>query len=196
MKRAVGSFFSRVVAGLVVLFPIVVAGLVISQLLGMLDGLIQAIASLSPVVGSAEIWVSTLISIATVLTVLFLAGSLIAVRGGGRSTWLERRFLNYIPVYPLIRGLVLGAFGRAGGDGPSAGVLRRSEGVEELVVILDRLKDGRRVVYLPNAPTPASGRLLVVAADLVEPVDASLIDALSVFADWGNGVEKVLPPAE
>jgi len=192
MSKVLRAFFTRVLAGLVVLFPIAFVAVVIGKLLEVLGGVNAALAEAIPKDSVGTVSVITLVSIATVLLVLFVLGSLIAPRHQGQSTALERRFLNYIPGYSLIRGLVLGAFGHAGEGAPSAGLLRRFEGVEELVVILDRMPDGRSVVYLPHAPTPTSGSLLIVANQRLEVLDASLLDTLSVYADWGQGAGRVI----
>jgi len=194
MSRILRAFFSRVLAGLVVLFPIAAAALVVSELLNLLSGVNDALATAIPGDNLGRVSIITLVSVATVLLALFLLGAFIAPRQQGQSSPLERKFLNYIPGYSIIRGLILGSFGQAGEQTPKAGVLRRFPGIEEIVVILDRLDDGRSVVFVPNAPTPSSGQLYIVENEYVQPTDSKLLDAFSVYADWGKGADKVLPP--
>jgi uncharacterized membrane protein len=73
-------------------------------------------------------------------------------------------------------------------------ILRRFDGVEEIVLILDELRDSRVVVFLPNSPVPASGRILVVGRDLVEPIEADVAATLRVFTDWSEGASRLLQP--
>ncbi len=194
MKKILRYVISRTLSGFVLSFPIAITIFLMGKVLATLRDLNAKLAASVPTETIGMIPVVTLISIASLLLIFFLLGALWAPRRKASSSWLETRFLNFVPGYSLLRGTIVGAFGVQGEEGPRAGVLRRTPGVEELVLILDELADGRSVVFLPRAPTPISGELIIVKSELVEPIEASIMDSLRVFTDWGKGAAKVLPP--
>jgi len=133
----------------------------------------------------------------SLVLIVFLLGAVVAPRSKHSSgIWVERKLLNFIPGYSLVKGTLAGAFGVETEGGPRAGVLRRQPGVEEVVLILLQLDDGRAVVFLPNAPSPTSGRILVVSGSLVEPLQASVAAVLQVFTNWGMGADGIWGASE
>ena len=196
MKNALRYFLSRITAGFVIFLPIAIVGFLLVKVIAALSVVSERLAASIPREQLGVIPVVTLLSIVCLLLIVFLLGWLVAPRSRHSSgIWVERKFLNFVPGYSLIKGTLVGAFGVETEGGLKAGVLRRAPGVAELVLILRELDDGRRVVFLPNTPSPSSGKLLVVDGPLVEPLDASVADLLRVHTDWGMGVDKVLPAA-
>ena len=194
MKKILHYAISRTISGFVLFFPIAIAVFLVGKVLATLRGLNAKLAAAVPAETIGKVPVVTLISIASLLLVFFLLGVLWAPRHKASSSWLEGKFLNFVPGYSILRGAIFGAFGAQGEQGLRAGVLRRFPGVEELILILDELTDGRTVVFVPRAPTPSSGEMIIVKSELVEPIDASIMDTMRVLTDWGMGAAKVLPP--
>ena len=184
---------SRIVAGFVLFFPLAITVFLMAKVLAFIGGMNARLVEAIPKDKIGLIPVATLVSLLSLLLLLLVLGVLVAPRRKSSSSWLERRFLNFIPGYSLIRGTVLGAVGDKAEGSPRVAVLRRAPGVEEVALILDELADGRQVLFLPSAPSPGSGKLIVARPDLVEVVDVPIMSALRVFTDWGEGVEAVLP---
>ena len=58
--------------------------------------------------------------------------------------------------------------------------------VEEMGLVTNRLADGRAVVFVPGAPNPTSGRLLLVEASALRRVDAAVNDAFKALVSVGK----------
>jgi uncharacterized membrane protein len=187
--------FSRIIRGFVLFFPLAITLFLLVKVVGVISSINASLVEAIPRDKIGLIPVATLISVGSLLLLFLLLGVLLAPRRKSSSSWLERRFLNFIPGYSLIRGTVLGAVGDKAEGSPRVGVLRRTPGVEEVALIVRELDDGRLVLFLPSAPSPGSGKLIVVQPELVEVSEAPIMAALRVFTDWGDGVEEVLPAA-
>ena len=197
MRNMIRYFFSRITAGFVIFLPIAIILFLLAKVIAALSVVSEQVAASIPREHLGALPVVTLLSVLGLVLIVFLLGTIVAPRSRHSSgIWVERKFLNFVPGYSLVKGTLVGAFGVETEGGPKAGVLRRWPGVEELVLILQELEDGRTVVFLPNAPSPSSGRLLVVRDAAVEPIQASIAAVMRVFTDWGMGAGRVLPAAE
>ena len=197
MKNLARYFLARITAGFVIFLPIAIIVFLLVKVIAALSVVSEQLAASIPREHLGAIPVVTLLSVLGLVLIVFLLGTIVAPRSRHSSgIWVERKFLNFVPGYSLVKGTLVGAFGVEVEGGPKAGGLRRWPGVEELVLILEELEDGRRVVLLPNVPNPRSGRLLVVRGAAVEPIQASIAAVMRVFTDWGMGAGRVLAAAE
>ena len=64
--------------------------------------------------------------------------------------------------------------------------------VGTLLGLVDRLPDGRRVIYLPGAPDPRAGSVMVMDADRVEPVQTTFVRATAALRALGRGLGPTL----
>ena len=87
-------------------------------------------------------------------------------------------------------------FGLEGAKAVKPALLRREEGVAELVLAIEALPGDRHVVFLPECPAPMTGSLLVVDDRLLEFLPASSAATLQVFARWGGGAAALLAESE
>ena len=194
MNNALRYFLSRITVGFVIFLPIAIIVFLLAKVLAAFSVVSEQLAASLPKEQLGALPVVTLLSVLGLVLIVFLLGTLVAPRSRHSSgIWVERKFLNFMPGYSVIKGTLVGAFGVEDERGPKAGVLRRRPGVEELVLILQELQDGRRVVFVPNAPSPSTGRLLVVDSSLVETLPAGIAAMMRVHTDWGMGVDQVLP---
>jgi uncharacterized membrane protein len=53
-------------------------------------------------------------------------------------------------------------------------------------LVTNRLADGRAVVFVPGAPNPTSGRLLLVDASALRPVAMNVNDAFKALVSVGK----------
>jgi uncharacterized membrane protein len=64
----------------------------------------------------------------------------------------------------------------------------------QLAFEVERLADGRRVVYVPSAPDPRAGAVVVMDPDRVEPVPLTFVAALRDLRSLGRGLGTSLAP--
>jgi uncharacterized membrane protein len=73
-------------------------------------------------------------------------------------------------------------------------VLVRFDDYSQLAFEVDQLSDGRKVIYIPSAPNPRAGSVLVLDADRVAPVNLSFLAAVRSLRALGRGVGSSLTP--
>lgn len=132
------------------------------------------------------------VAAAAIVGLCFVAG-LVAKRPrtGRVRRRLEAGFLTSVPGYGVIKGLTEGLAGVQDPDTMKP-VLARFDDAAQVAFEMGRASDGRVVLYVPGAPDPWSGGLLVMAADRVEPLDITLPAALRSFRALGRGSEELL----
>ena len=74
-------------------------------------------------------------------------------------------------------------------------VLARMDDASQLAFEVERLEDGRVVVYVPGAPDPWSGGILVMTEDRIEPLPISMVAAVQNLRALGRGTNTILHPA-
>jgi len=183
MKGLAALTKTTLIGGLLVVLPIYLSILLLAKTL------LAIVALLSPVTAAipAGAQFRQVIAILIVLAVCFVAG--IAVRTGPglrAKNALERSVLERIPGYALVRGLTERISGDEG-EGAFRPALAEVEGGLAPAFIIEELDDGRYTVLVPSVPTPAAGSLLILARELVHPVDVPFTQAVKVISKWGTG---------
>ena len=178
---------TTIVGGLLVILPVALLVIGFVKALAVMKGVLAPIAGWFP-----DGWhFPTLIAGAMVVTVCFLAGMLVrtrVARAAGRV--IDRGFLEKIPGYTIVKTLTR----RLGGQGEetAAVALVSFEDHQEIGLVMERLPDGRSVVYMPSAPTATSGSLMIVPPERIKTLDVSMKKALSCYSHWGTGTAELL----
>jgi uncharacterized membrane protein len=190
MKQA-GFIKTAVIGGIFVLMPVVVVVVLVGKAFGMLGKLGAAVASKAPV-GLDHLPVATGLTVVVLVGLCYGLGRIVVPRHDlSKGTPVERAFLNRIPGYEIVRGIAMSLFGFEGAKVKPA-LLRREEGVAEIVLAVEALPGDRHVVFMPECPVPMTGTLLVVDDRLLEFLPASSASVLKVFSGWGGGAAKAL----
>lgn len=140
--------------------------------------------------------------LATILTVLLLlalalAAGLVAQSGIGKRIFdrIETLFLLRFPYYTLLRSTLRGT-----ANGPevqqdgkdSEIVLVMFDDVTSIGMLVERLSDGRGVVYLPGAPSAVSGSVAIVDAARLTPTSLTAADVFGRMRQLGTGLDRSL----
>ena len=183
MKEHATFVLRRSVAGLLVIAPIYLAGLLLLKVAGSLMGLVQPIAQVLPE------WMpgAQFLSLLMVLIFCFVVGLLVST-SLGRSTWerMEHSLFQKIPGYALFRSLTQQMAGSAQETAWKPALAE----IEEALVpafIIEQLEDGSFTVFVPSIPTPLAGAVYVLAANRVHPVNVPFTQALKAVSQWGSG---------
>ena len=104
----------------------------------------------------------------------------------------ETGVLWRIPGYGFLKALTDG-LGKEHGSSLRP-VLVRFDDYSQLAFEVDQLPDGRKVIYIPGAPNPRAGSVLVLDGDRVEPVPLSFMAAVRSLRALGRGVGSSLAP--
>jgi hypothetical protein len=58
--------------------------------------------------------------------------------------------------------------------------------------LIERHGDGRCTVFIPSAPTPMAGAILVMAEARVQPLEVPVGSVLACVSKWGTGTGELL----
>ena len=132
--------------------------------------------------------VADVVLIALVVLACFLAGLLARVSFANRLVRkAEAGVLWRIPGYGFVKGLTDSLDNSSAAKGMLP-VLIHFDDAAQLAFEVDHLPDGRRVIYLPGAPDPRAGSVLVMDADRVEPVQMTFVRATAALRALGRGL--------
>jgi uncharacterized membrane protein len=178
---------STFVGGLFVVAPVVVLIVVIGKLAEVVYTALTSVAGVLPFDSTASLALAGLVAVAGVVALCFVAG-LLARTALTRNLvgWIESVLLSNLPGYALMKGVGSNLLGADTGDlRPVVAV--RFEASTMIGFQMDRLADGRLVVFVPNVPNAFAGTLHLVKADRVTPLAMSMRMALETLGKLGVG---------
>lgn len=183
---------ATLVGGLMFLVPVVLVVLVLRHALQLAAKLAVPLADVLPVSHVGGVGVVTLVAVAILLVIAFLAGLLARTGPGRRVThWFEESLLGGLPQYRMVKLLADGLTQlETGGD--MQPVLMRGDEGWMLGYQMEELPDGWRVIFLPASPTPMSGNVIYVEASRVQPLDLSMREAMLLVKRLGIGSAEKL----
>ncbi len=183
MKKHAAFVLKRSLAGLLVIAPVYLAGLLLLKVASSLMGLVEPISKMLPE------WMpgAQALALLMVLIFCFVVGLTVST-STGRLTWevMERGLFQKIPGYALFRSLTQQM---AGNTQETAWKPALAE-IEDALVpafVIEELEDGSLTVFVPSIPTPLAGAVYVLAANRVHPIDVPFTQALKAVSQWGSG---------
>ena len=96
------------------------------------------------------------------------------------------------PRYAILKDQMAG---RIGGDETKPQMkplLARFDDSMQMGFEIERTPRGLVTVYLPGAPDPWAGRVVLLSTDRVEPMDIEFGDAVAIFEQLGRGSGSLL----
>jgi len=187
MKFARQFVVNALIGGLLILFPIYLAILIL------LKGMQSVAALVRPLTGLLPAWLPAegLLSLALVLVICFLIGLAVRTRVGGIFTARMESLLEKLPGYALFRSLTQ----RIAGEGRENAWKPALVEIEEALVpafIIEEIEDGRFTVFVPSVPTPFAGAVYILTAERVHALDVPFTQAFSSVSRWGSGSKDLV----
>jgi uncharacterized membrane protein len=188
VKELLGYIVRRLVAGLLVVAPVYLAGLLLLKAMASLAGLVKPLASLLPEWLPAD----QLLSLLLALAICFFIGVALRTRIG-RAAWegIEKSLFERIPGYSVLRSLTE----RLAGEGGDVAWRPALAEIEEALVpafIIEELPDGRFTVFVPSVPTPFAGAVYVLTRERVHPLNVPFAQAIQTVSRWGSGSKDLV----
>jgi len=182
---------TTLVGGVVFMMPVVVLIVVFAKAGGYLRKLAQPLEKMLPLDRFYGVIVADAILIALFLLACFGAGLL--MRLSFASSFVKKAeagVLWRIPGYGFLKA-VTDSLDKEHGSSLRP-VLVRFDDYSQLAFEVDQLPDGRKVIYIPSAPNPRAGSVLVLDKDRVEPVPLTFMAAVRSLRALGRGVGSSL----
>lgn len=186
---------TTIVGGIVFLVPLVAIFYVIGKALQLSRKVAEPMAAFLPFDRVGSIALANLIAIIVIVLLCFFAG--LAARTSFASTFVresESRFLWKIPGYGFVKGFTDGL---SGGEATSMRpVLMKLDDAAQLAFEVERLDDGRVVTYVPGAPDPWAGAVMIVEPERIEILPIKMMAAVQNIRSLGRDSHRFLgaPP--
>ena len=188
---AVKFVMTTIIGGLVFLVPLMFLIFMIGKAIGFMMIIAEPLADWLPVDTVGGVALANLIAILAVIIVSFIAG--MAARhtmAGGLVKTLENRVLTKIPGYAMIKGI------KSGFDASETEKMKpvalQLGSAERVALEIEKLPDGRSMIYIPSAPSPWSGVTQILPADQITYLDVPVTKVLELTEKYGHGVEELL----
>lgn len=185
MRNALHRTYQTIAAGIFLLLPLAVIGIIIAKVSAVGGPIFHGMAELLGLHGPLRI---RLLAIAMLLVLCLLAGILVRAKRVSRSRdWLERNVLALLPGYEFIRQRMANQLGQDGHSTDRAVLVRIDDGWSPAFV-MERGPDGRCVVFMPDVPQSSSGSVYIVEADQVKPLGVEMRDLDKCIRNYGAGL--------
>lgn len=196
-KPSPGFFNTAILGALLVVVPAGIAGWVLWQMATVLRAVFEPVAKHLPFDSTGIKLAVFAASLLLLLLVCYFTGLFVRTAFGARlKRWLERRWLDRIPGYRIIRRII----NRYLGDESETAfrpVLVDLYGAGTLMVgfLVEDLGHGRASVFLPSVPAVTLGQLQIVPASRITALDAPLPAVAESLAMYGEGLGKLIQGA-
>ena len=183
---------TTVIGGLVVIVPVSLIVIIFGDLFDTLMNITQPVAQYLPFTELLNTVIVTLLAVLAVLVICFLTGLIVRTSWGiSGKDWFERRILNKIPTYSMLKNLTHRFVGEEGTQFTPAEIDLHNSGCMVLGAIVEELGDGRLVVFVPVTPAATVGQIYLVAKTRVKKLNASLSATINSITEWGAGTKQL-----
>ena len=193
MKRIIDLVWTTFLAGVWFLLPIVALMILLNKAFAATLKVVKPIAKQLPEVFHVGLPLASTLTVLLLVGVCFLAGML------GRTSLarafvraLESAVLTKIPLYDYFKQVGAGVLGMDDLHKHPV-VLVKGDTAWQIGVLIGGPTNGFVKVFVPDAPSPLSGSVLIVAADRVKPSDVPLKTAFDGLKRFGVGLDMVDP---
>jgi uncharacterized membrane protein len=186
---------TTLIGGLVFLVPVGVLAFLGTKAVKILRRLAKPLDAWLPLETVWGVVVADVMAVVVLVIACFLGGLL--ARASFADHFVKKAevgILWRIPGYGFIKALTDSLDKRAA-ESTLKPVLIHFDDAAQLAFEVDRLADGRRVVYVPSSPDPRAGTIMVMDAARVEPVAMTYLAALRSMRALGRGMGSLLNAA-
>jgi len=182
---------TTIIGGLFFLVPLMFLIFMLGKAIGFMMVIAKPMADWLPVDTVGGVALANLLAILAVVLVCFFAG-LVARHSmaSGFVKALESKVLAKIPGYAMIKG-IKSAFDSSAAQGMRPVALQLGT-AERIALEIEKLPDGRSMVYVPSAPSVWSGITQILPADQITYLDIPITSVMELTEKFGHGVDELL----
>ncbi len=189
-KPPVKFVTTTVIGGVVFLVPLAFVVYILLQVVEFMKVIAEPLSEWIPVDSVGGIALANLLAISIVIALCFVSG-LVARHtiADGLVKKLDSLLIN-VPGYSIVRGI------KSGFDESETEKMRpvalRLGTAERIGFEMQKLDDGRSMVYIPSNPSAWSGITQILPADQVTYIDIPVTKVIELTEKFGHGVDQVL----
>ena len=190
-RRQVKFLTTTVIGGLLFLVPLVFLVFILGKAIGFMMIIAKPMADFIPIDTIGGVALANLLALVGVIVISFLAG--LVARNALASDFvqkLESKVLMKIPGYTIVKG-IKGEFENEAAMQlkPVALALGTAERIGYEV---QKLPDGRSMVFIPSVPNNWSGITQILPADQITYLDVPFMNVMELTERYGFGVDSLL----
>jgi uncharacterized membrane protein len=171
---------------------VIVLALVLGKALQLSLKLAMPLSKFVPVDNVFGLAVNNLVAIIIIAILCFLAGILARNAMLSRAVAkAETKFLWRVPGYAFVKGFT-DSIGDDKLDSAMRPAILHLDDSSQLVFETEKLANGKTVVYVPGAPNPWSGSVLIVDQQRLAYVPVSMAEAIKPFSMLGKGTDGLV----
>ncbi len=192
MKRIISFIKTTIIGGLFFIIPIFLVILLLVKIVVTFRKIVAPVADKINVSFFGEEMASRFIAIILLVILCFIAGIFAKAKNANRlKDWVEDHILSNIPGYTLIKGMTEAAAGLDSKYSKDV-VLVNIEEVWQIGFLMERIDDQLNVVFIPSAPNPTAGDVVLVKWDRLKMLDIDEISVIKLYRKLGNDSKKIL----
>jgi uncharacterized membrane protein len=191
MKNIAVFLKTTILGGLFVLLPLLLLYLTLSEGVGLVITLASPIIELLPVEAFDDPGERKVLALIIIIIISFLIG-LFSRSESGRSLgqWFEKSTLNHLPVYKVLKKLTQG-FTDSSDNTFKPALFESTNGVWDLVYMVEDHGNGKVTILLPYAPTAFTGPVKIVKKNKIELLNTNFAEFTKVLNHWGVGTSAM-----
>ena len=183
---------TTVLGGILFLVPVVIFIIVTGKALQVIDKVATPMATLLPIETVGGLAVVQLITVGLLILICFLAG--LAARtttARGLVQSLETNVLDKIPAYALMKAKT-GSVLTPEDTRDMLPVLVQFDDSWQVGFEVEKMGDGKSLIFLPGVPDPWSGSVCVVTAARLQPLPLNIKEVSDLMKRLGKGSSEAL----
>ena len=187
----VSFILTTIIGGLFFLVPLMFLIFMLGKAIGFMMVIAEPMADWLPIDTLGGVALANLLAILAVVILCFVAGLLARHSiASGFVKMLETKVLAKIPGYAMIKGIKSG-FDSSASEGMKPVALKLGT-AERIALEIEKLPDGRSMVYIPSAPNVWSGVTQILPADQITYLDIPITSVMELTERFGHGVDELL----
>ncbi len=188
MKQVLSFLKTSFLGGALVVLPAWLALLLLLKALVKLEVLVKPVSNHLPPGIDHPMLVAALL----MLLICFLVGVIVRTAVGREvKNAIESTVLEKVPGYTMLRGLAQQLGDLEGNRGFKPAMVEIEDGLAPCFIVEEH-GDGKLTVFIPSAPTPAAGTILIVTSTRVHPLNVSVATVFKCITKWGTGSGALL----
>jgi len=193
MKAPLDFIKTTALGGLVVIVPLGIVFLALTEILDMLDEFTAESAAALPFGPLANSIIVLLFELLLILFFCFVLGLFLRTQFGDRlKAAIESRLENSIPMYGLLRNLTQRLAGIDAMQLAPAELDLYDSDTRVIGFVVEELPGDRCSVFVPLSPLVTAGNVYILPRTKVRTLDAAMTDAVNYFSQWGVEAGKLV----
>lgn len=181
---------TTIIGGLVFLVPLVIVTAVVGKALEVMTRVAAPMGHMLPVDSIGGVAVGNLLALSALALLCFFAGLVAKSKLAAKVYRSLDTMLLAIPGYAFVKGFTDGMTETQENAKSLIPVLVRFDDHEQIGFEIERLAQGKVVVYLPGAPSPRSGSVVYFSAERVKRLDLTVAQASNNIRSLGRDSQR------